>query len=92
MQIINQISETSTLDCEKYFSWHSNADRYLQPSLFRQYKDKGLIYLNSERNSYMDLLTTEPKSFGNESRCFDILTHMQHYSFPTRLLDISSNP
>ena len=40
----------------------------------------------------MDLLTTEPKEFGNESRCFDILTHMQHYSFPTRLLDISSNP
>ncbi|ENV66189.1 FRG domain [Acinetobacter junii] len=94
MQIINQISDTSSIDSrEVFFRGHSNADRYfLQPSLFRQYKDKGLIYLNSERNSYMDLLTTEPKSFGNESRCFDILTHMQHYSFPTRLLDISSNP
>lgn len=91
---INQLSGESGLDNrEVFYRGHSNAKRYfLQPSLFRQYKDKGLIYLNSERNSFMDLLTTEPKEFGNESRCFDILTHMQHYSFPTRLLDISSNP
>ncbi|MFV7479500.1 hypothetical protein ACNPMW_04850 [Acinetobacter junii] len=62
MQIINQISDTSSIDSrEVFFRGHSNADRYfLQPSLFRQYKDKGLIYLNSERNSYMDLLTTDP--------------------------------
>lgn len=91
---INNLINKSTLeDREVFFRGHSDAKRYfLQPSLFRQYKDKGLIYLTSERNSFMDLLTTEPKSFGNESRCFDILTHMQHYSFPTRLLDISSNP
>ena len=91
--INNLINENTLEDREVFFRGHSDAKRYfLQPSLFRQYKDKGLIYLTSERNSFMDLLTTEPKSFGNESRCFDILTHMQHYSFPTRLLDISSNP
>jgi len=91
--INNLINESTLEDREVFFRGHSDAKRYfLQPSLFRQYKDKGLIYLTSERNSFMDLLTTEPKSFGNESRCFDILTHMQHYSFPTRLLDISSNP
>lgn len=90
---ISLINSNALEDQELFFRGHSDADRYfLQPSLFRQYKDKGSIYLNSERNSFMDLLTTEPKSFGNESRCFDILTHMQHYSFPTRLLDISSNP
>lgn len=91
---INQLSDISSLQGrEVFYRGHSNAKRYfLQPSLFRQYKNKGSIYLNSERNSFMDLLTTEPKEFGNESRCFDILTHMQHYSFPTRLLDISSNP
>lgn len=93
IKCISLINSNALEDQELFFRGHSDADRYfLQPSLFRQYKDKGLIYLNSERNSFMDLLTTEPKSFGNESRCFDILTHMQHYSFPTRLLDISSNP
>jgi hypothetical protein len=93
IKCISLINSNTLEDQELFFRGHSDADRYfLQPSLFRQYKDKGLIYLNSERNSFMDLLTTEPKSFGNESRCFDILTHMQHYSFPTRLLDISSNP
>lgn len=91
---INVLSNVGSLENrEVFYRGHSNAKRYfLQPSLFRQYKNRGLIYLNSERNSFMDLLTTEPKEFGNESRCFDILTHMQHYSFPTRLLDISSNP
>lgn len=93
IKCISSINSNALEDQELFFRGHSDADRYfLQPSLFRQYKDKGSIYLNSERNSFMDLLTTEPKSFGNESRCFDILTHMQHYSFPTRLLDISSNP
>lgn len=96
-QFIDKISELSTEDIlenrELFFRGHRDALRYfLQPSLFRQYKSKGPIYLKSEKSSFMDLLTTEPKSFSNESRCFDILTHMQHYSFPTRLLDISSNP
>ena len=93
-EYISSINVLSSLENrEVFYRGHSNAKRYfLQPSLFRQYKNRGLIYLNSERNSFMDLLTTEPKEFGNESRCFDILTHMQHYSFPTRLLDISSNP
>lgn len=96
-QFIDKINELSTEDIlenrELFFRGHRDALRYfLQPSLFRQYKSKGPIYLKSEKSSFMDLLTTEPKSFSNESRCFDILTHMQHYSFPTRLLDISSNP
>lgn len=96
-QFIDKINELSTEDelknRELFFRGHRDALRYfLQPTLFRQYKSKGPIYLKSEKSSFMDLLTTEPKSFSNESRCFDILTHMQHYSFPTRLLDISSNP
>lgn len=96
-EFIDKINDLSTYDLledrELFFRGHRDAKRYfLQPSLFRQYKGKGPIYLKSEKSSFMDLLTTEPKSFSNENRCFDILTHMQHYSFPTRLLDISSNP
>lgn len=94
IQKIHDFNATVSLEeRELFFRGHSDAARYfLQPSLFRQYKNKGPIYLKSEKSSFMDLLTTEPKSFANENRCFDILTHMQHYSFPTRLLDISSNP
>lgn len=78
---------------EVFYRGHSNAKEYfLQPSLFRQYKSKGPIYLKSEHSSFRELLTTEPRYFSTDTTCFDILTRMQHYSLPTRLLDISSNP
>lgn len=38
------------------------------------------------------MLTTEPLSFSNDISGFDILTRMQHYGMPTRMLDISGNP
>lgn len=82
-----------TKNREFFYRGHSNADSYLlEPSLFREYKGKGPIYLKSEHSSFRELLTTEPRSFTNDTTCFDILTRMQHYSLPTRLLDISSNP
>lgn len=82
-----------TKNREFFYRGHSNADNYLlEPSLFREYKSKGPIYLKSEYSSFRELLTTEPRSFTNDTTCFDILTRMQHYSLPTRLLDISSNP
>lgn len=92
-EVIKLTNELSTNNNEIFYRGHSNADAYfLQPSLFRQYKDKGPIYLKSEHNSYRELLTIEPKSFATDSSCFEVLTRMQHYSLPTRLLDISSNP
>lgn len=92
--LINKLNKENDLENrELFFRGHSDAQKYfLKPSLFRQYKKKGPIYLEDEKKSFSELLSTEARYFSNEIRCFDILTHMQHYSFPTRLLDISSNP
>lgn len=93
LEVIKKNNELATDDNEIFYRGHGDADKYLlQPSLFRQYDDKGTIYLESEHNSYRELLTIEPNSFVTDSCCFEVLTRMQHYSLPTRLLDISSNP
>lgn len=92
-QILEANKEFKSESSEVFYRGHSNAAEYfLQPSLFRQFENKGPIYLKSENNSFKELLTTEPESFTTDTSCFDILTRMQHYSLPTRLLDISSNP
>ena len=77
---------------EVFYRGHSDAINYkLEPSLLRTI-DSAKPFEDNEHSLFWDLLTTEPKSFTGDATCFDILTRMQHYSLPTRLLDISSNP
>jgi hypothetical protein len=65
----------------------------LLPSLLREDPNgKGKVYLEGEHLLFRELLTMEPNSFSNDISGFDILTRMQHYGMPTRMLDISSNP
>lgn len=88
---INQEIEAKK-EREVFFRGHSNALEYkLEPSLLRTIKS-AKPFEDNEHSLFWDLLTTEPKSFTGDATCFDILTRMQHYSLPTRLLDISSNP
>lgn len=79
-------------DSEVFFRGHSNVDYKLTPSLLRDFGDRGKIYERSEQNSFMNLLSIEPLPFTSDINSFDILTRMQHYKLPTRLLDITSNP
>lgn len=89
--IINQEIEAKK-EREVFFRGHSDAIKYkLEPSLLRTI-DSAKPFEDNEHSLFWDLLTTEPKSFTGDATCFDILTRMQHYSLPTRLLDISSNP
>jgi hypothetical protein len=57
-----------------------------EPSLFR--KEYGI---KNERYYYGHAIQLAPEEFTNMS-AFDILCKMQHYSIPTRLLDLTSNP
>lgn len=77
---------------EFFFRGHSKSTYKLQPSLFREFKSKGKIYEEDEHTLYRELITAEPDFFNKEPSAIDTLTRMQHYSMPTRLLDISSNP
>jgi hypothetical protein len=78
---------------EVFYRGHGKFSYELLPTLLREDPNgKGKVYLEGEHLLFRELLTTEPLSFSNDISGFDILTRMQHYGMPTRMLDISSNP
>jgi hypothetical protein len=71
-----------------FYRGHSNKDKYkLEPSLYRSDS-----LLKSENLMFNELIAANPSDFSDDSSTFEKLVRMQHYSLPTRLLDITSNP
>ena len=71
-----------------FYRGHSNRDKYkLEPSLYRNQGHK-----DSEHILFRELLIANPTDFIGDTSAFEKLVRMQHYSMPTRLLDITSNP
>ena len=78
---------------EVFYRGHSNKKKYkLEPSLFRKDADGNYLYLDNEHILYRELIVSNSADFSNDEYTLDRLVRMQHYSLPTRLLDISSNP
>lgn len=78
---------------EIFYRGHSNKRRYkLEPSLFRKDEHGNYLYLHNEHVLYRELLVSNSADFTSDSYTLDRLVRMQHYSLPTRLLDITSNP
>ena len=75
-----------------FYRGHSNSIYKLEPSLFRKTKNGSFQYLENEDTIYNELLTQNFGEFGNDNSTFDRLVRMQHFSLPTRLLDVSTNP
>ena len=57
----------------------------LKPSIY--YK-KG--YIDHESEFFNEALRTYPEEFSRDKSTFEILTRMQHYGYPTRLMDVTS--
>ena len=72
---------------ELFYRGHSDSTFLLKPSLFR---DQG--HLDNEERLFRELQVLNPADFGTDATTLDKLVRMQHYSLPTRLLDITSNP
>lgn len=71
-----------------FYRGHSNREKYkLEPSLYRNNGHR-----DSEHILFRELLIANPTDFIGDSSTFEKLVRMQHYSMPTRLLDITSNP
>jgi hypothetical protein len=89
---------TAVLGLEKkgreiFYRGHSNKEKYrLEPSVFRKDPDGNYIYLDEEHRLYRELLISNSGDFQGDTYSLDRLVRMQHYSLPTRLLDITSNP
>ncbi|ART79543.1 FRG domain-containing protein [Oceanisphaera avium] len=79
--------------CEVFYRGHSSKKRYkLEPSLFRKDEDGNYLYKDNEHVLYRELLVSNSNDFQSDVYTLDSLVRMQHYSLPTRLLDITSNP
>lgn len=90
---INEEKIPKNFQGQTFYRGHGNAEKFkLQPSLFRELNTKGKIYLEAENLLYRELIAAEPNSFDRDIFSIDILTRMQHYGMPTRLLDLTSNP
>jgi hypothetical protein len=78
---------------EVYYRGHSNRTKYrLEPAIFRKDERGNFIYRDAEDRMYRELLVSNSVDFQGDVYTLDRLVRMQHYSMPTRLLDITSNP
>ena len=71
---------------EHFFRGHYSYKYMLVPSLYRKKR-----YYDNESFMYMDFKTEFYKELSGK-KYIEILTTMQHYKMPTRLLDTTSNP
>lgn len=58
----------------------------LRPGVFRIAR-----WYRHERDMVRDLISTHPQEFSSDTLMLDRLVRMQHYSLPTRLLDVTQN-
>lgn len=78
---------------EVFYRGHSNRTKYrLEPSILRKDEQGNYVYRDAEDQLYRELLVSNSIDFHGDTYTLDRLVRMQHYSLPTRLLDITSNP
>jgi len=66
---------------------HSQTSYALKPSLFRKQAQR-----KDEKNIFRELISVQPTAFAEDRNVFEQLVRMQHFSLPTRLLDLTYNP
>lgn len=92
-EFIQQVLQVHSGTREVFYRGHSSRARYkLEPSLFRKDARGNYLYLDYEHTLYRELLVSNSIDFHEDNYTLDRLVRMQHYSLPTRLLDITSNP
>lgn len=95
VQIINSISESLHQDMVRndklLFRGQPNKSYALLPSIARQksLNHQSLVWFEKEMIS--NAVCKRPDIFGNEVYPINLLTKLQHYGLPTRLLDITYN-
>lgn len=66
---------------------HSGRAFLLQPSVFRKASSR-----ENEHLLLRELIAAHPSEFSSDGTALEQLVRMQHYSLPTRLLDVTWNP
>jgi hypothetical protein len=76
-------NKNTTLSC---YRGQDDKSWIVKPSVMRKLK------VDAENNILSELLVEAPSEFGSDKNMFDKLVRAQHYSLPTRLLDVTLNP
>lgn len=88
VKILSQVKAEDFVNGEIIYRGMADKDWKLLPNLGR-YKD---LSNGQEYNLVHNLLSFRPEAFINLNSNFEILSKMQHYELPTRLLDFTTNP
>ena len=82
-----ELPSTKPKEHVRLYRGHGVGGLELQPSLFRTQGNR-----KHEKNILRELMALHPAEFSSDRGVFEQLVRMQHFSLPTRLLDITSNP
>lgn len=85
-QFLEILQEDKFGDKQIVFRGQSDSNWGLTPSLFRN------NYYKKEDIMYKEIVTLIPNEFSDLKTTYEKLIKMQHYEYPTRLLDLTSNP
>lgn len=87
-QFVSLILGRPTADTQvATYRGHASADFRLTPSIFRKPATR-----ENEHVLLRELIAAHPDDFNADTSALELLVRMQHYSLPTRLLDVSLNP
>lgn len=88
VELLSKTKQESFVNSEIIYRGMADKDWKLLPSLGRyENLDDGIEY-----NLVNSFLTLSPDAFMDLKSNFEVLSKMQHYGLPTRLLDFTSNP
>lgn len=85
-EYLSAINKEKTSEMKIFFRGQSQDKWYLTPPIFRSKKRK-----KKEHKIYSQAMTECPQDFANCNNHCEILSTMQHYGIPTRLLDVTKN-
>lgn len=84
--LLELISKTKKNGHSLYFRGQNKKYESIKPSIDRD------GFLESEDKLFKEFIIRNLDEFKGQKSTFEILTKMQHYGLPTRLLDITTNP
>ncbi|MBE6845988.1 MAG: FRG domain-containing protein [Ruminococcus sp.] len=92
-EYIKVIHETNNRLDNLYYRGQSNKKYELIPSICHKInKDSEEKYLSIEKNIINEALFKYSNVFNNYESHIELLTQLQHYGIPTRLMDVTANP
>lgn len=87
LEALNNIDADDYFKKEYFFRGHANNSWEPIPSIYRHKN-----WIKNEELMIKDLISRCPNDFQDHKYTFQSLVKMQHYSLPTRLLDVTTNP